>query len=122
MSVKRIVASALLVLTTVGAEVTYGAPVQSAAALRAHWCCATRCDRALPAVRAARCCGIGVEDGAASIGTAAHNRTPDVAPAVREVPASFGAPVALAGCLAEPLDAVRVRGAPIYLLTRSLLI
>lgn len=109
---------ALALALVLGAQVTYGAGSRAAAELRALSCCAHDCKHG-PARTAApnRCCGVAPSPGdTASVAPA----TPDVpAPLLAALGTQLESTFACHSALA-PSPHAEARGAPIFLLTRTL--
>ena len=118
MSLKRLTGAALAILIAFSVQAAHGAPLRATRTLRATWCCATTCHHASSTGRASQCCR--------SASDAGDTATLQTAPTVRE-PAAVAlglsprvADMAPAVLVIASAPVVHARGAPTFLLVRSL--
>ena len=117
MTATRLTAASLTLLVAFGVQAAQGAPLRATRSLRATWCCATTCHHAPTSHGTRECCQ--ARDGDSDTATVRAT------PTVRE-------PITLAIAVVPPLlaqaapfrisaePAFTARGAPVFLLTRSL--
>jgi hypothetical protein len=121
-SLKRRLSSGIVAFLAFSAHAGYAAPAESTQVVRALWCCATHCRHTRSATTAAHCCKVG-RSGGGAVATSAVPKLPARGLAFRAASAAPGgvSPVDGHGTgWIEAIPAPRARGAPLFLLTRSL--
>jgi hypothetical protein len=114
--VKRIVGATLAVLVAFGAQVAQGAPAGAIRAMRAMSCCATRCHHSVPARGASECCRTSTDEQTATVGAVPAAPEAVAASTVLAAPAAADA----VGVRLDAAPAPHARGAPVFLLVRSI--
>jgi hypothetical protein len=113
----RLLRASLALVVAVGVQSAHGAPSRAIQSVRAVSCCATRCQHPMPARGASQCCRAAADEDTATLAppsslphpAATWVVLPSASPAQRTVAASEAF---------RPL--AHARGAPIFLLVRSL--